>query len=120
MDGDLRLSFSELTEHALDVTRAALAIGIVPGDRAAIWAPNSAAWVVAALGTVGAGAVLVPINTRFKGKEAAHILRKSGARVLFTVENFLGVDYPAMLDEEDLPDLDRIVLLHDSSAGAAE
>jgi acyl-CoA synthetase (AMP-forming)/AMP-acid ligase II len=62
---------------------------------------------------VGAGAVLVPVNTRFKGGEAAHILRSSGARVLLTVKSFLGSAYPDMLAGEDLPDLERIVLLHD-------
>ncbi|MGO9342508.1 MAG: FadD3 family acyl-CoA ligase [Acidimicrobiales bacterium] len=114
VDGDLRLSFAELAGRALEVTRAAIAIGIEPGERVGIWSPNSAAWVVAALGTVGAGAVLVPVNTRFKGGEAAHILRSSGARVLFTVQSFLGSDYPSMLAGEDLPDLERIILLHDA------
>ena len=120
VDGDLRLSFSELADRALEVTRAAIAIGIEPGDRVGIWAPNSAAWVVAALGMVGAGAVLVPVNTRFKGAEAAHILRSSEARVLFTVQSFLGVEYPAMLAGEDLPDLERIILLHDTRSDDAE
>jgi len=120
VDGELRLSFSDLYKRALDVTRAAIGIGIGPGDRVAIWAPNSAAWVVAALGTVGAGGVLVPINTRFKGGEAAHVLRSSGAHVLFTVESFLGNDYLAMLDGEDLPDLDRMILLHDTQAEPSE
>ena len=46
----------------------------------------------------GAGAVLVPLNTRYKGAEAAYILRASGARILFTVQGFLGTDYPALLD----------------------
>jgi HIP---CoA ligase len=111
VDGELRLSFSDLADQALEVTRAAIAIGVLPGDRVAIWAPNSAAWVIAALGLVGSGAVLVPINTRFKGGEAAHLLRSSGARVLFTVQSFLGNDYPSMLAGEDVPDLERIVLL---------
>lgn len=112
--GDVRLSFSDLAERSLEVTMAAMAIGIEPGDRVAIWAPNSAAWVVAALGIVGSGAVLVPINTRFKGGEAAHVLRSSGARALFTVESFLGNHYPSMLAGEDVPDLERMVLLHDT------
>jgi acyl-CoA synthetase (AMP-forming)/AMP-acid ligase II len=115
VDGQLRLSFSDLADQALEVTRASIAIGLSPGDRVAMWAPNSAAWVVAALGLVGSGAVLVPINTRFKGGEAAHVLRSSGARVLFTVHSFLGNDYPSMLAGEDVPDLERIVLLHGSS-----
>src|SRR5208283_6148467 len=94
-----RLTFDQLAEDVAVATRAILSNGIERGDRVAIWAPNCAEWVVAALGAVGAGAVLVPLNTRYKGAEAAYILRRSGARVLFTVQGFLGTDYPAMLKE---------------------
>ena len=41
------------------------------GDRVAVWAPNSLEWIVAALGVTTAGGVLVPVNTRFRGAEAA-------------------------------------------------
>ena len=107
-------------------TRAIVANGIDRGDRVAIWAPNCAEWVVAALGVVGAGALLVPLNTRCKGAEAAYILRESGARLLFTVQGFLGTDYPEMLGEataagEKVPDLERVVVLRtgDGPVGAA-
>jgi HIP---CoA ligase len=121
VDGDLRLSFSDLEGQALRVTAAALAAGLGPGDRVALWAPNMAEWVLAALGLLGAGAVLVPLNTRFKGPEAAYILRRSRAKALFSVRGFLGIDYPALLEEEDLPDLERIVLLrHDDSTTLSE
>ena len=92
---------------------AAMAGGIRPGDRAAIWAPNCGEWVIAALGLLSAGAVLVPLNTRFKGEEAAYILGKSGARTLFTVNGFLGTDYAALLRDAgvDLPALESIVIL---------
>ena len=63
-----------------------------------MWAPNCAEWMLAALGALRAGAVLVPLNTRFKGGEAAYIVRTSGATVLLTVRGFLGTDYPALLD----------------------
>lgn len=120
VDASERVTFSELATRALDVTRAAIGIGIENGDTVAIWAPNSVSWAVAALGLVGSGAVLVPINTRFKGAEAAHVLRSSGARALFTVESFLGNDYPDMLDGEDVPDLERMVLLGDSAGAPVE
>jgi HIP---CoA ligase len=97
-DGDTVLSFSELREAALDCTAALLAAGIERGDRVAIWAPNVWEWVVVGLGIHGAGAVLVPINTRYKGDEAADVLERSGARLLFTVEGFLGNAYVRMLD----------------------
>jgi acyl-CoA synthetase (AMP-forming)/AMP-acid ligase II len=117
VDGDLRLSFTQLEAEALRVTGAAMAAGIGPGDRVAIWAPNMAEWVLAALGLLGAGAVLVPLNTRFKGPEAAYVLRRSGAKALFCVRGFLGIDYPALLADEDVPDLERIVLLRDGDVG---
>ena len=61
--------------------RRSLASGIERGDRVAVWAPNSLEWIVAALGVTTAGGVLVPVNTRFKGAEAAYVLARSGARV---------------------------------------
>ena len=120
VDGDVRLSFTELAARALDVTGAAMAAGLHPGDRVGLWAPNMAEWVLAALGLLGAGVVLVPLNTRFKGDEAAYVLRRSGARALFTVRGFLGIDYPALLEGEDVPGLERIVLLRDAEGEASE
>jgi acyl-CoA synthetase (AMP-forming)/AMP-acid ligase II len=120
-----RWSFDRLAEEVATATRAVVVSGIEPGDRVAVWAPNCAEWIVAALGAVGAGAVLVPLNTRYKGAEAAYILRASGARILFTVQGFLGTDYPALLDEalaagESLPDLKRVVILRTDGADGAD
>jgi len=115
IDGAVRLSFAGLGEAAAEATRAVMAAGLGPGERAAVWAPNIAEWVIAALGVLGAGGVLVPLNTRFKGREAADILARSGARMLFCVNGFLGMDYPAMLAEAiaagELPDLEHTVVL---------
>ncbi|HEY7916042.1 MAG TPA: FadD3 family acyl-CoA ligase, partial [Acidimicrobiales bacterium] len=112
----IRLTFDQLADEVAAATRAVVANGIERGDRVAIWAPNCAEWIIAGLGAVAAGALLVPLNTRFKGAEAAYILRESGARMLFTVEGFLGTDYPKMLEEavasgDKLPELDRVVVL---------
>ena len=120
VDGDVRLSFADLAAAARQSTAAVMAAGLEPGERAAIWAPNMGEWVVAALGILGAGGVLVPLNTRFKGEEAAYILGKSRARLLFTVGEFLGTDYAAALAGFDLPDLvDTIVLRGHVSSGSA-
>ena len=120
VDGGRRLTFGQLSEQSVGVTRAMMAAGIEPGDRVALWAPNSASWVSACLGALGAGAVLVPLNTRFKGPEAAYVLRRSGAKALFSVRGFLGIDYPGLLEGEDVPDLDRIVLFGDSEGDESE
>jgi acyl-CoA synthetase (AMP-forming)/AMP-acid ligase II len=97
VDGDVRLTFGELRSRALDVARALVASGVDTGDRVALWVPNSADWIVTSFGVYYAGAVLVPLNTRYRGEEAGHILRTSGARLLFTVGSFLDVDYVASL-----------------------
>src|SRR4051794_20946939 len=109
-DGDARLSYAELFEQARTFGAALIASGIQPSDRVAIWAFNSAEWVVAFLGLSCAGATLVPINTRWKGAEAADVLRRSRARLLITVPSFLGNDYVAMLEGEDLPALETTVV----------
>jgi acyl-CoA synthetase (AMP-forming)/AMP-acid ligase II len=115
------LSFAGLATAAHDAARALLAMGIERGDRVAIWAPNMWEWVVAALGLQSAGAVLVPLNTRFKGREAAYILGKSRAKVLLTITGFLDTDYVSLLREAvdvdtELPDLEAIVVLRGEAA----
>ncbi len=112
------LSFRELEAEAVRAARALLAAGLEKGDRVAIWAPNLWEWVVAALGIHLAGGVLVPINTRFRAGEAGYVLRRSRARLLFTVGTFLGTDYLAALDGEALPDLERRVVLRGEAGGA--
>ncbi len=96
-DGDARVTFAELADAAEQAARAFIATGVEPGDRVAIWAPNTHEWVVALLGLQTAGATLVPLNTRYKGSEAGYIIGRSGATVLLCVEGFLDNDYVSML-----------------------
>ncbi|MGW0637993.1 FadD3 family acyl-CoA ligase [Nocardia salmonicida] len=93
VDGPLRLSFTDLADRVRRAAGAFVAAGIEKGDRAAIWAPNSAEWIIAAFGLVTAGGVLVPINTRFKAEEAADVVRRSGAELLLVQQGFLGTEY---------------------------
>ena len=102
VEGDTRIGFTDLVSEVDRSSRALLAAGIQPGDRVAVWAPNSLEWIVAALGITSAGGVLVPINTRFKGSEAGFLLERSGARALYTVRGFLDTDYPALLAAADV------------------
>ena len=112
VEGHTRLTYGELHDAARGFGTALVASGIEQGDRVAIWAPNSIEWVVGLLGVSYAGAVLVPVNTRFKGVEAADILLRSRARALVTVTDFLGTDYVSMLRDTgiQLPDLKAIVV----------
>jgi non-ribosomal peptide synthetase component E (peptide arylation enzyme) len=97
VDGGVRLTFADVERDMSRVGAALLASGVAPGDRIALWAPNSASWIGAALGILAAGAWLVPVNTRFKGDEVAGILARTDARLLFTVDEFLGTHPLGML-----------------------
>ena len=112
VDGDTRLTYAELAAESRRFGAALVESGIESGDRVAIWNPNGIEWVVAMLGLFEAGAVLVPVNTRFKGVEAATVLSRSGAKALVTTTDFLGTDNVAMLSSSgtELPDLTTTVV----------
>ena len=97
VDGDVRLSWRGLLDEVRTAARFYLAQGVQPGDRVAIWTPNTWHWVVAALGAHYAGATLVPINTRYTGHEALDILERTQAVALVVAGPFLGADRLALL-----------------------
>jgi acyl-CoA synthetase (AMP-forming)/AMP-acid ligase II len=95
VDGPLRLSFTEIVDRIRCAAGAFNDLGIEKGERVAVWAPNSAEWMIAAFGLLTAGGVLVPVNTRFKADEAADIIGRSGAKAVLIQEGFLGQEYAA-------------------------
>ena len=108
-DGDTTLTYRQLGERVDQAARALVTSGVNAGDAVGVWAPNCWQWVVAGLAAQRAGALIVPVNTRFKGPEAAYVLGKARARLLFVVDGFLDTDYAASLSEEDLPFLTEVV-----------
>ncbi|TXS76658.1 MULTISPECIES: FadD3 family acyl-CoA ligase [unclassified Streptomyces] len=126
VEGRTRVTYAELGARVERAAAACLAEGVRTGDRVAVWAPNTLDWIVSALGAVSAGAVLVPLNTRFKGAEAVYVLSRSRARLLFVTGTFLGTSYVAALrraaGEGDgpgplpgLPHLEQVVVLSDDA-----
>ena len=111
VDGDRRWSFSEVVKAVESAARSFIALGLQHGDRVAIWAPNSAEWIFSALGVQIVGGVLVPINTRFKGSEAAYVLNHSGAKFLLCDNKFLGQNYAQELRDSRiaLPSLEHVI-----------
>src|SRR5690348_8136736 len=79
-----RWSYGRLAERAERVARSLAALGVAPGDRVAVLMPNSPQCLAALFGTALAGAIVVPINARFKAPEMRHILADSGAKVVLT------------------------------------
>jgi len=121
-----RLSYRELGLRVRRAAAAVMAAGVTPGERVAIWAPNTPDFVVAALGAVSAGAVLVPLGTRLKGSETVDLLRRTRASMLFVTDTFLGTSYVSALRSaaggrdgsiplRDLPDLRTAVVLGERS-----
>ena len=114
------ISFGDLDIFSTNIASHLIEHGILPGDRAAIWAPNMNEWVLAAIAIHKAGGVVVPINTRMKGKEAAYILNNSEAKILFSVKKFLGIDFFELLENEDLPYLKMQVSLDSEAASSGD
>ncbi|MFD6857998.1 FadD3 family acyl-CoA ligase [Rhodococcus sp. NPDC060090] len=104
VDGDTRLTFAQLHTRVRDFAAALVARDIEPGARVAIWSPNTYHWEIAALGVHWAGGVVVPINTRYTGSEAAEIIERVNAAALVVAGEFLGTDRYAQF-REAAPDL---------------
>lgn len=126
VEGRTRISYAELGRRVERAAAACMASGVNSGDGVAIWAPNTLDWIVSALGAVTAGAVLVPLNTRFKGAEASYVLQRSRAKLLFVTGTFLGTSYVASLRRAavegkgegplpGLPHLEQVVVLSDDA-----
>jgi acyl-CoA synthetase (AMP-forming)/AMP-acid ligase II len=95
VDGPLRFTFTELVERIRCAAGAFADLGVDKADRIAIWAPNSAEWIVAAFGLLTAGGVLVPVNTRFKTDEAGDIIARAGVKAVLVQKGFLDQQYTA-------------------------
>lgn len=124
VDGKLvDTSYQELDALRWQAARAFHALGIRKGDRVAIWAPNVSEWIVATLGLQSIGGVLVPLNTRMKGSEAADIINRSGAKILLTLPEFFPapnapIRYLDLLANEKLPGLQQKIVMRGVASGA--
>jgi fatty-acyl-CoA synthase len=105
-------TYAEFVAAAEQAARALLA-RFSPGDRIAIWAPNSAEWVILQQGISLAGMVLVALNPAYRTREMGFVLRQSGAAGLFCVDTYRGFDTLAMAQAiaPGLPELREIVSL---------
>ena len=94
---DRRLSWAQTQAEVTRVARALRAAGVERGDHVAVWLPNHIEWILLWLGANSIGAVIVAVNTRYKTEEVAYIVRQSDAKLLVMVDEFVGIDYLAML-----------------------
>jgi acyl-CoA synthetase (AMP-forming)/AMP-acid ligase II len=104
-----RLTYAQLRDEVRQAAAAMIDLGLAPGDRVAIWSPNTWHWVVACLATSYAGGVVVPLNTRYTASEASDILDRTAAPLLIAAGEFLGADRATGLDRAALPSLRHVV-----------
>jgi fatty-acyl-CoA synthase len=95
----IRWTYSELKSRSDAFASGLLSLGLEPGDRVGIWAPNCAEWTIAQFATAKAGLILVNINPAYRLSELDHVLRAVGCRALITAARFKTSDYIAMIRE---------------------
>jgi fatty-acyl-CoA synthase len=95
----IRWTYSELKSRSDAFAAGLLSLGLEPGDRVGIWAPNCAEWTIAQFATAKAGLILVNINPAYRLSELEHVLRAVGCRALISAARFKTSDYIAMIRE---------------------
>ncbi|MBI3329113.1 MAG: AMP-binding protein [Nitrospinae bacterium] len=121
-----RWSFTDLKAETDRAAKALITLGIQPGEKVSLWVPNRAEWTPMLFAVVKIGAVLVPINTRFRSADLEYVVRQSNSTTLITVDRSGPVGYfdvvrelcphldtanPDALRMSMLPDLQRVILL---------
>jgi fatty-acyl-CoA synthase len=97
--GQRRWTYRELNDEIDLVARGFMALGIEPGERVGIWAPNCAEWTIVQYATAKIGAILVNINPAYRTHELSYVLNQSGVRTLISATAFKTSDYVGMVDE---------------------
>ena len=95
----LRWTYGQFAAHVDRLARGLVAIGLRPGDRMGIWAPNCAEWVLVQYASAKAGVILVNVNPAYRTSELEYVLKQSGCRVLIAAQVFKTSDYVAMVAE---------------------
>lgn len=124
-----RWSFAQLQEEVNCIARAFIRLGIQPGDKVSLWMPNRPEWIYSFFALAKIGAVIVPINTRFRTSDLEYVVWQSDSTTLITVDRSGPVDYldmvrqvcpeiedgnPGNLHPRKFPELKRVLVLGDS------
>src|SRR5258708_26947277 len=132
--GASRYTFREVAARIDEAARRLIAAGVRPGEHVALWLNNSDEWIFISFAVQKIGAVLVPINTRFRSRDLAYVLAQSDSNFLITHDRSGPVDYAAMVREAvslpaagdavndpRFPRLRRVILLGEApQAGAVD
>jgi fatty-acyl-CoA synthase len=93
----IRWTYAELKQRVDALAAGLLALGLEPGDRIGMWAPNCWEWAVTQFATAKAGLILVNVNPAYRLSEAEYALNKVGCKALVTAIAHKTSEYLAML-----------------------
>ncbi len=110
---DQRITYRQLDKMVDYFARGLIALGVAKGDKVGLWMPNYPEWVIGYFAIARVGAVVVPLNTRYKTHEVQYILEDSEATTLLMIDSFAGIDYHAMIKEirPNLPLLRHVIVV---------
>lgn len=118
---NIRWSYRQLDQAADRLAAGFVHLGLAPGDRIGIWAPNRYEWVVTQFASAKAGLILVTINPAYRTSELEYALNKVGCKALVLAPSFKTGDYAAMLEQirPKVPMLRAAILTNDALTGDA-
>jgi fatty-acyl-CoA synthase len=85
---DIRWTYTELKQRVDALAAGLLALGLSPGERIGIWAPNCSEWALTQFASAKAGLILVNLNPAYRASELEFSLNKVGCRALVLAERF--------------------------------
>ena len=95
----IRWSWRQLEHRADELAVGLLGLGLAPGDRIGIWAPNCAEWTLTQFAAARAGLILVTINPAYRRAEVEYTLNKVGVKALVAAERYKTSDYVGMIED---------------------
>lgn len=113
----VQLSYHSLHTRSNRIAANLLQRGYRKGAHIAVMLPNGPASVLVWFAIMKIGAVIVPVNTSYGGKELDYILNQSDAQALIIKEEYLPA-YHAMTNRPDL--LSQPIIISGTDAGALE
>ena len=97
--GASRYTFREIADRIDEAARRLIAAGVRRGEHVALWLNNSDDWIFISFAVLKIGAVLVPINTRFRSRDLSYVLGQSDTCFLITHDRSGPVDYAGIVRE---------------------
>ncbi|MGD9124606.1 MAG: class I adenylate-forming enzyme family protein [Desulfarculaceae bacterium] len=118
---DQRLTYARFHERVLQMAAALKKLGLQKGDRVGVLFPNCLEFLYVQQAVLYLGGVFISLSTRYRKFEITYMMKHAGARFLFCIDQYLGADFVALLEEirPELPEMETIVVKGEDTPGWA-